>query len=62
MLITIGLEIHLKLNTSSKIFCRCRNDQSLDLKPNTNICPICTGQPGALPLLSQECVEKAIQF
>lgn len=60
MLITIGLEIHLKLNTASKIFCPCKNDQTLDLAPNTHICPICTAQPGALPLLSQECVEKAV--
>lgn len=60
-LITIGLEIHLKLASESKIFCRCKNDQSLEHNdPNTNICPICTGQPGALPQLSAEVVEKAL--
>lgn len=42
-LITIGLEIHLKLATKTKIFCRCENNQSLENnEPNTNICPVCT--------------------
>lgn len=59
--ITIGLEIHLKLATESKIFCRCKNDQSLtENHPNTNICPVCTWQPGALPQLSREVVAKAL--
>lgn len=59
--ITIGLEIHLKLSTQSKIFCACKNDQSLeDNYPNTNICPVCTGQPGALPMLSREVVKKGL--
>ncbi len=60
-LITIGLEIHLKLSSESKIFCRCKNDQSLENnEPNSNICPVCTWQPGALPQLSAEVVEKAL--
>ena len=60
-LITIGLEIHLKLSSESKIFCRCKNDQTLEHnQPNTNICPICTWQPGALPQLSAEVVEKGL--
>lgn len=60
-LITIGLEIHLKLATKTKIFCRCQNDQSLENNlPNTNVCPVCTGQPGALPQLSAEVVEKGL--
>ena len=60
-LITIGLEIHLKLSSESKIFCRCKNDQNLEHnKPNTNICPVCTWQPGALPQLSAEVVEKGL--
>lgn len=59
--ITVGLEIHLKLSTETKIFCRCKNDQSLqDNLPNTNICPTCTGQPGALPQLSREVVKKGL--
>ena len=61
-LITIGLEIHLKLNTATKIFCRCKNEQNFEMQPNTHICPVCTGQPGALPLLSQEVVDKAVLF
>jgi aspartyl-tRNA(Asn)/glutamyl-tRNA(Gln) amidotransferase subunit B len=61
-LTTIGLEIHLKLNSETKIFCRCKNEQNFDTQPNTHICPVCTGQPGALPLLSQEVVDKAILF
>lgn len=60
-LITIGLEIHLKLATKTKIFCRCENNQSLENnEPNTNICPVCTWQPWALPQLSQEVVEKGL--
>ena len=60
-LITVWLEIHLKLSTSTKIFCRCKNDQSLDNnQPNTNICPVCTGQPWALPQVSKEVVEKGL--
>lgn len=59
--ITVGLEIHLKLSTETKIFCRCKNDQSLiENQPNTNICPTCTGQPGALPVLSRQVVHKAL--
>nr|MBR6100029.1 hypothetical protein [bacterium] len=51
--------MHLKLSTNTKIFCRCKNDQSLENnEPNTNICPVCTGQPGALPQMSEEVVEK----
>lgn len=57
----IGLEVHIKLKTNTKIFCQCTNEQNFtDLSPNTHICPVCTGQPGALPLLSSEVVDKAI--
>lgn len=61
-LMTIGLEIHLKLNSETKIFCRCKNEQNFDVQANSTVCPVCTGQPGALPLLSKEVVEKAIRF
>lgn len=47
--ITIGLEIHVQLKTKSKLFCSCPTDYR-DKAPNTNICPICTGQPGTKPL------------
>ena len=56
--VTIGLEIHAELNTESKIFCSCKN--SFGDEPNTNTCPICTGMPGALPILNKRAVELAI--
>lgn len=59
----IGLEVHIKLKTATKIFCKCTNEQNFtDLAANTHICPVCTGQPGALPLLSEEVVQKAISL
>ena len=61
-LITIWLEIHLKLNSNAKIFCKCKNEQDFSARPNTHVCPVCTWQPGALPLLNQEVVTKAIHF
>ena len=61
MLLTIGLEIHIKLKSVNKMFCQCKNEQNFDdLIPNTNICPVCTGQPGALPTLSEEVLEKVL--
>lgn len=54
----IGLEIHIQLNTASKIFCACPAD-SWGAPPNTNICPVCSGLPGVLPVLNQAAVEKA---
>src|SRR3989304_4063739 len=55
----IGLETHIQLNTTTKIFCSCKADSWED-PPNTNICPVCTGLPGVLPVLNQEVVEKAV--
>lgn len=55
----IGLETHIQLNTLTKIFCGCQVD-SWDDPPNSNICPVCTGLPGVLPVLNQAVVEKAI--
>ncbi len=54
----IGLETHIQLNTKTKIFCTCKADSWED-PPNTNICPVCTGLPGVLPVLNQLVVEKA---
>ena len=54
----IGLETHIQLNTTTKIFCTCKADSWED-PPNTNICPVCTGLPGVLPVLNQLVVEKA---
>ncbi|MEJ2607988.1 MAG: Asp-tRNA(Asn)/Glu-tRNA(Gln) amidotransferase subunit GatB [Anaerolineales bacterium] len=55
----IGLETHIQLNTQSKIFCGCKAD-SWDDEANTNICPVCTGLPGVLPVLNRVVVEKAV--
>ncbi len=55
----IGLETHIQLNTASKIFCSCKADSWNDA-PNTNICPVCSGLPGVLPVLNEKVVEKAV--
>jgi len=55
--VVIGLETHIQLNTASKIFCSCSADSWED-EPNTNICPVCTGLPGVLPVLNKAVVEK----
>ena len=55
----IGLETHIQLNTLTKIFCPCKADSWGD-PPNTNICPVCTGLPGVLPVLNLVVVEKAV--
>jgi aspartyl-tRNA(Asn)/glutamyl-tRNA(Gln) amidotransferase subunit B len=57
----IGLETHIQLNTETKIFCACKAD-SWNEPPNTNICPVCTGLPGVLPVLNQAVVEKAARL
>lgn len=56
----IGLEIHVQLDTKSKLFCSC-NNESFDAKPNTNICPVCSGQPGALPVMNKTAVRYAVK-
>jgi len=55
----IGLETHIQLNTVTKIFCSCKTDSWNDA-PNSNICPVCTGLPGVLPVLNKKVVEKAV--
>lgn len=55
----IGLETHIQLNTKSKIFCPCKADSWGD-PPNSNICPVCSGLPGVLPVLNLAVVEKAV--
>lgn len=55
----IGLETHIQLRTRSKIFCPCKADSWGD-PPNTNICPVCTGQPGMLPVLNRAAVELGV--
>jgi len=56
----IGLEIHVELKTNSKMFCSCLNDPD-EKKPNTNICPVCMGHPGTLPVINEEAVKKVIK-
>jgi aspartyl-tRNA(Asn)/glutamyl-tRNA(Gln) amidotransferase subunit B len=57
---TIGLEIHVELKTKTKMFCSCANDPN-ERHPNVNICPICLGHPGVLPVINKEAVKKVIK-
>lgn len=56
----IGLEVHVQLKTDAKMFCACKNVGDVAL-PNTAICPVCTGQPGALPALNAQAVELGVK-
>ena len=55
----IGFETHVELKTKTKLFCDCLVDS--EAPPNTHTCPVCTGQPGALPVLNRKAVEYAIR-
>jgi aspartyl-tRNA(Asn)/glutamyl-tRNA(Gln) amidotransferase subunit B len=57
---TIGLEIHVELNTKSKMFCGCKNDADEE-RPNINICPVCMAHPGSLPVINKKAVESVIK-
>ncbi|MDJ0843446.1 Asp-tRNA(Asn)/Glu-tRNA(Gln) amidotransferase subunit GatB [Crocosphaera sp.] len=56
----IGLETHCQLNTTSKIFCHCST--AFDTPPNTNVCPVCLGYPGVLPVLNEEVLASAVKL
>ncbi len=53
----IGMEIHAELKTKSKMFCACENGRGLEKEPNMHICPVCTGQPGTLPVPNRSAIE-----
>lgn len=55
----IGLEVHTELQTTTKIFCSCRTSFGAD--PNTNVCPVCLGLPGVLPVLNKKVLEYAVR-
>ena len=57
--VVIGLEVHSQIKTKTKIFCNCSTD--FHSQPNTNICPVCTGQPGVLPVLNKHAVELIVR-
>jgi len=58
--LVIGLETHVRLNTKTKLFCSCANEETET--PNHNICSVCTGQMGVLPAINKEAITKAIYF
>ena len=58
--VVIGLEVHVELNTKTKMFCGCKNE--FGNEPNTNVCPICIGLPGSLPAVNKRAVESSIQI
>ncbi len=57
---TIGLEVHAELKTQTKMFCACKNDPD-ETRPNWNICPVCSAQPGTLPVINQKAVEHVLR-
>jgi aspartyl-tRNA(Asn)/glutamyl-tRNA(Gln) amidotransferase subunit B len=58
--VTIGLEIHAELKTKTKMFCNSKNDPD-EVKPNVNICPVCMGHPGTLPVINKEAVKSVLK-
>jgi aspartyl-tRNA(Asn)/glutamyl-tRNA(Gln) amidotransferase subunit B len=59
--LTVGMEVHIELETQTKMFCGCKNDP-FGSQPNTNVCPVCYGLPGALPLLNREAIKMTVKL
>ena len=59
--LTVGLEIHAELNTQTKMFCNSKNDPD-ETRPNVNVCPVCMGHPGTLPVINKEAVRSVLRF
>ncbi len=57
--ITIGLEIHVELDTETKMFCRCSTE--FGAQPNSQVCPVCLGHPGTLPVINRKAVAYGIK-
>ncbi len=58
--LTVGLEVHAELNTRTKMFCDSKNDPD-EKRPNVNICPVCMGHPGTLPVINKEAVRSVLR-
>jgi aspartyl-tRNA(Asn)/glutamyl-tRNA(Gln) amidotransferase subunit B len=59
--LTVGLEIHAELSTRTKMFCNSKNDPDEE-RPNVNVCPVCMGHPGTLPVINKEAVRSVLRF
>ena len=59
-ILTVGLEIHAELRTRTKMFCDSKNDPD-EVRPNVNVCPICVGHPGTLPVMNKEAVRHVLK-
>lgn len=59
--LTVGLEIHAELNTRTKMFCDSKNDPD-EVRPNVNVCPVCMGHPGTLPVINKEAVRSVLRL
>ncbi|MBI5393960.1 MAG: Asp-tRNA(Asn)/Glu-tRNA(Gln) amidotransferase GatCAB subunit B, partial [Verrucomicrobia bacterium] len=56
--ICIGLETHVQVKTRTKVFCACPTE--FGAEPNTNVCPVCLGYPGSMPVINEEAIRKTV--